>query len=111
MKVTIPPSNAKTATERRSRPVGRLIALGETYPELKANQNFLALQTELADTENKIEMARRFYNGAVRELNTAAESFPSNLVAGAFGIGKRAFFEIEAASDRAVPRIDLGRPS
>jgi LemA protein len=90
-----------------SRPVGRLIALGEAYPELKANQNFLDLQNELSDTENKIEMARRFYNGAVRELNTAVESFPSNLVAGLFGIAKRAFFELTAASERAAPAVGL----
>jgi LemA protein len=90
-----------------SKPIGRLIALGEAYPDLKANQNFLDLQNELSDTENKIEMARRFYNGAVRELNTAVESFPSNLVATLFGIGKRAFFEITAAGDRAVPTIGL----
>lgn len=88
-----------------SKPVGRLIALGEAYPELKANQNFLDLQNELSDTENKIEMARRFYNGAVRELNTAVESFPSNVVAGVFGIGKRTFFEITNAADRAVPNV------
>lgn len=87
-----------------AKPVGRLIALGEAYPELKANQNFLDLQNELSDTENKIEMARRFYNGAVRELNTAAETFPSNLVAGVFGVGKRAYFEI-ASTDRAVPNV------
>lgn len=90
-----------------SKPVGRLIALGEAYPELKANQNFLDLQKELSETENKIEMARRFYNGAVRELNTAVESFPSNVVAGGFGIGKRAFFEITAAGDRDVPTLGL----
>lgn len=90
-----------------SRPVGRLIALGEAYPDLKANKNFLDLQNELADSENKIEMARRFYNGAVRELNTAVESFPSNIVAGLFGIAKRAFFEITSAADRAVPNIGL----
>ena len=93
------------AESARSKPVGRLIALGEAYPELKANQNFLELQKELSETENKIEMVRRFYNGAVRELNTAVESFPSNAVAGAFGIGKRAFFEITAAGDRDVPNV------
>jgi len=90
-----------------SKPVGRLIALGEAYPELKANQNFLDLQNELSDTEDKIEMARRFYNGAVRELNTAVESFPSNIVATLFGVAKRAFFEITAAGDRAAPKIGL----
>jgi LemA protein len=87
-----------------ARPVGRLMALAEGYPELKANQSFLELQNELTDTENKIEMARRFYNGAVRELNIAVETFPSNLVAGVAGVAKRAFFEIEAA-DRAVPQV------
>ncbi len=90
-----------------SKPVGRLIALGEAYPDLKANQNFLDLQNELSETENKIEMARRFYNGAVRELNTAAESFPSSLVAALFGIKPRSFFEITAAGDRAVPNLGL----
>ena len=88
-------------------PVGKLIALAEDYPDLKANENFKDLQTELAATENKIEMARRFYNGAVREMNVAVESFPGNLVAGAFGFGRRHFFEIEM-SDRALPEIDLG---
>ncbi len=87
-----------------SKPVSRLIALGEAYPELKANQNFLDLQDELSETENKIEMARRFYNGAVRELNTAVETFPSNIIAGLFGIAKRAYFEISGA-DRAVPNV------
>lgn len=92
------------AESELSKPVGRLIALGEAYPDLKANQNFLDLQHQLADTEDKIEMARRFYNGAVRELNTAVETFPSNLVSGVFGIGKRDYFEISGA-DRAVPNV------
>lgn len=87
-----------------SKPVTKLIAVAEDYPELKANQNFLALQKELADTEDKIEMARRFYNGAVRELNVLAHSFPVNLFAGAFGFSDRAYFEIESA-DRTVPTI------
>ena len=68
-----------------SRPVGRLIAVAEDYPDLKASDNFRQLQEELSDTESKIEMARRFYNGAVREMNTLAESFPSSLIAGPFG--------------------------
>jgi len=101
------PTQRGAAESDLAKPVGRLIALGEAYPDLKANQNFLDLQNELSDTENKIEMARRFYNGAVRELNTAVESFPSNIVAGLFGIAKRAFFEITAAGDRAVPTLGL----
>ena len=97
------------AESELSKPVSRLMALAEGYPDLKANQNFLDLQNELSDTENKIEMARRFYNGAVRELNTAVESFPSNIVAGAAGIGKRAYFEIDPA-EAAPPRIGGGAP-
>lgn len=92
-----------------SKPVGRLIALGEAYPDLKANQNFLDLQNELSDTENKVEMARRFYNGAVRELNTNVETFPSNLVAALLSIRARPYFEISAEGDRTVPNLNLGK--
>lgn len=100
------PARRGAAESELSRPVARMMAVAEAYPDLKANQNFLELQTELSDTETKIEMARRFYNGAVRELNTAVESFPINLVARAFGIRTRAYFEIEAA-DRAAPQIEM----
>jgi len=85
----------------------RLIALAEDYPELKANENFLDLQNDLADTEDKIEMARRFYNGAVRELNTAVETVPSNLIAKPFGFEKRSYFEIDE-SERAMPSVEFG---
>jgi LemA protein len=98
------PAKRGAAEGELARASGRLIALAEGYPELKANQNFLDLQNELSDTENKIEMARRFYNGAVRELNTMVESFPSNMVAGAFGIARRDFFQAGEA-DRAVPSV------
>ncbi len=81
--------------------------MAEAYPELKASESFLALQTELADTEDKIEMARRFYNGAVRELNTSIESFPGALIAGPFGFRQRAYFEIKTA-EAAVPEVSLG---
>lgn len=91
-----------------TKPLGRLIAVAEGYPELKASQNFLELQRALADTENKIEMARRFYNGAVRELNTAVETFPGNLIAGAANVSQRKFFEIDAAS-AAAPSVNLGQ--
>lgn len=73
-----------------------LFAVSEAYPDLKANQNFLSLQNELADTENKIQAARRFYNGNVRDLNTAIESFPGNVIAGIFSFVKQEFFELEA---------------
>lgn len=88
-------------------PVSKLVALAEDYPDLKASDNFKTLQDELSETENKIEMARRFYNGAVREMNVAVESFPGNLIAGPFGFVRRHFFEI-SMSDRAVPTLNLG---
>jgi LemA protein len=98
------PAKRGAAESELGRAGGRLIALAEGYPDLKASQNFLDLQNELSETENKIEMARRFYNGAVRELNTTVETFPSLIVAGAFGIGKRDFFQANEA-DRVVPSV------
>ena len=71
-----------------------IFALAEAYPDLKANTNFLALQNELSDTENKIQAARRFYNGNVRDLNTSIESFPGNLIAGIFNFSKKEFFDL-----------------
>lgn len=84
----------------------KLLALKEDYPELKSNQNFLDLQEELTETEDKIEMARRFYNGAVREMNIKVKSVPSNLVAGPFGFHEQPFFEIEPA-DYAAPDVSF----
>lgn len=71
-----------------------IFALAENYPDLKANTNFLELQRELSDTENKIQASRRFYNANVRDLNTAVETFPSNIIAGIFNFAKRDFFEL-----------------
>ena len=87
-------------------PVSRLFAVAEDYPDLKSNKNFLDLQNELSDTENKIEMARRFYNGAVRQMNIKVQSFPINLIAGAFGFGEREYFDIDP-SDAANPSIEF----
>jgi len=92
-----------------ARPIGKLIAVAEAYPQLKASQNFLELQNALADTENKIEMARRFYNGAVRELNTAVETVPANMVAGIAGIHSAPFFQIGEA-EAATPQVSLSAP-
>lgn len=100
------PNARGSAESALQQPVGRLLALAEDYPELKASDNFLDLQNELSVTENKIEMSRRFYNGAVRALNTKVESVPSNFVAGPFGFHKRDYFEIDEA-DYAVPEVDL----
>jgi len=88
--------------------IGRLLAVVENYPDLKASQNFLQLQSELAGIENEIQMARRYYNGATRELNVMVESFPSNLVAGMFGFSRGSFFETDEAS-RAVPEVFFPR--
>jgi LemA protein len=85
--------------------LGRLLAVVENYPDLKANQNFLELQKSLQAVEHDLQMSRRYYNGATRDLNVTVETFPSNLVAGWFGFGKRAFFEVETEADRAVPRV------
>lgn len=71
-----------------------IFAIAEAYPDLKANQNFLALQTELSDTENKIQSARRFYNANVRDLNTKIESFPSNIIANIFKFKQSEFFDL-----------------
>ena len=71
-----------------------VFAIAEAYPDLKANQNFMSLQSELADTENKIQAARRFYNANVRDLNTKTEVFPSNIIAGVFHFSKMDFFNI-----------------
>ena len=78
-----------------------LFAVAEAYPELKANQNFLSLQGELSDTENKIQAARRFYNTNVRDLNTSLQTFPGNVVAGLFNFSAMEFFELGAGEDAA----------
>jgi LemA protein len=82
-----------------------LMAVAEAYPDLKASRNFLALQEELVNTEDRIQAARRFYNANVRDLNTRVEVFPSNVVALLFGFQKKEFFEIENAVERAAPQV------
>ncbi len=78
-----------------------VFAVAEAYPQLRAVESFTSLQTELADTENKIQAARRFYNGNVRDLNTKIESFPGNIIASSFKFSKQEFFEIE--NDEKAP--------
>lgn len=82
-----------------------LFAVAENYPELKANQNFLALQNELADTENKIQAARRFYNTNVMDLNIKIETFPTNLIAGTFGFQKMEFFGTDNPAEREPVQV------
>ena len=86
----------------------RLIALAESYPELKADGNFLQLQRDLVETEDHLQYARRFYNGAVRIYNTRIETFPDMLVAKPFGFTPAEFFAVDDAEARAAPRVELG---
>lgn len=87
--------------------LGRLMAVAENYPDLKANQNFADFQQSLETTENEISLSRRYYNGAVRNNNIAVETFPSNLIAGRFGFKSAEFFEIEDEADRATPKVSF----
>ena len=82
-----------------------LFAVSENYPDLKANANFLDLQRELADTENKIQAARRFYNSNVMDYNTKINTFPSNLIAGAFGFKKEEFFGLEKEEEKEPVKV------
>ena len=83
--------------------LGKLLAVAEAYPDLKANQNFAQLQSELVDTENKIQAARRFYNGNVRDLKIALQSFPSNIVGKTFNFKEEQYFELEENSEEREP--------
>ena len=87
-----------------------LFAVVENYPELKANQNFLALQEELSDTENKIMSSRRFYNTNVKDFNTRQEVFPSNLIANMLSFKKADLFEITEMAEKEVPKVDFNPP-
>lgn len=82
-----------------------IFAVSEQYPNLRANENFLQLQQELTDTENKIMASRRFYNGQVRDFNTAVQRFPAVVIAGPLGFSARSFFELADASERANPEV------
>ncbi|MDP3964178.1 MAG: LemA family protein [bacterium] len=82
-----------------------LFAVAENYPDLKASSNFAKLQDELSDTENKVQAARRFYNGNVRDFNTKIETFPNNMISGMFGFTKRQFFELDDIAEREAPEV------
>lgn len=87
--------------------LGRLFAVAENYPDLKANTTFLEFQDTLRNVEDEIQMARRYYNGTVRNLNVAVESFPSNIVANMFGFSKKEYFELDDEADRATPNVSF----
>jgi len=90
-----------------SRSLGRLFALAERYPDLKASEGFQQLHSTLVDIEDQLQYARRYYNGAVRDNNIRVESFPSNIIASLFGFRAAEFFEIELASQRSAPDVNL----
>jgi LemA protein len=87
--------------------LGRLLAVAEAYPELKANQNFLALQEELTSTENKISFSRQYYNDSVLKFNNKIQMFPSNIIAGMFNFKTGEFFETTAPEEREAPKVSF----
>jgi LemA protein len=90
-----------------SQALGKLFAVAEAYPDLKANTTFIEFQGALQTVEDEIQLSRRYYNGAVRNLNITVQSFPSNVVAGAFGFKEAEYFELESEADRAVPNVSF----
>lgn len=99
------PLDKAKAEDTLSGTLKTLFAVAENYPELKANENFLKLQDELSDTENKMQAARRFYNGNVRDMNTAVSTFPSNLIAGPFGFQPLKFFEVANETEKQAVQV------
>jgi LemA protein len=97
------------ATQQLGSAVGRLIAIAEAYPQLKANENFLKLQEQLAEIEEQLQFARRYYNGAVRNMNISIQSFPELLIAKPFGFSEQPFFELDDRSQAANPNISFQR--
>jgi LemA protein len=87
--------------------LGRVMALAEAYPQLKADQNFRKLQDQLAEIEDQLQMARRYYNGTVRDLNIAIETFPNSLIARPLGFREEPFFELDDRADAAAPKVAL----
>ena len=94
--------------EKLSAGLGRIIALAENYPDLKANESFLNLQHELVETENYLQFARRYYNGSVRDYNTLTETVPSNIIASWFSFEQQPFFQKSSDDAANVPLVDLG---
>ncbi len=107
MQATAPNDKAQAETALTTS-LKSLFAVAEAYPELRANQNFLELQGELGKLEDAIQNARRYYNAVVRDLNTAVETFPGNMIASSFGIGRREYFELGSEAERSAPRVSFG---
>ena len=100
-------SEASKAEGALGEALSKFMLVVENYPELKANQNFLALQEELSSTENRIAFARQNYNDQVLFFNNKIQMFPSNIIAGMFAFGKRDFFEVQVAAEREVPKVSF----
>ena len=103
------PADAAQKEGQLTQALGRLIAVAENYPTLKANDNVRSLMEELTGTENKVGFARQFYNDIATKFNTAQQVFPTNIFAASFGFKTAELFEITEAADREVPTVDLGR--
>jgi LemA protein len=101
------PADAAKAENFLSQTLKSLFAVAEAYPELKANQNFLALQEELTSTENKVSFARQFYNDTVMRYNTKIQTVPSNIIAGMFSFNAEQFFQTENAAERVAPKVQF----
>ncbi len=102
--------SGRAAAERAlTASVGKLMALAEAYPQLKADQNFRDLQAELAEIEDQLQMARRYYNGTVRNLNIRIEQLPDTIVARAFGFREEPYFELDDKAAAAPPRVEFSR--
>ena len=105
------PAQVAQAEGALSGALGRLFAVAEAYPQLRATENFQQLQAELTNTEDQIAGARRIYNGNVQDYNTRIQTFPAAVFAGMFGFTKREFFEIDSPADREVPVVSFGSDS
>ena len=101
------PAQRAAAETAISAAIGKVMAVAEAYPDLKASANFQTLQKDLADLEDQIQLARRYYNGAVRNINVAVQQFPSNLIANAGGFTAAQFFQLDNVADRNVPKVSF----
>ena len=104
------PAEQAVQENQLTQALGRLFAVAEAYPVLRASENFQQLQAELTNTEDRIAAGRRFYNANVRELNTKVETFPPNIIAGMFHFERAEYFEVEEPSVRAAPEVSFCRP-
>jgi LemA protein len=100
-------NNLSSAESNLNGALGRLLMIAESYPDLKANENMLALQEELTSTENKVSFARQAYNDAVTAYNTTREMFPANMIAGMFGFNNARLFEVDVEAERDAPKVEF----